>query len=428
MGATNETPNLKLSQFVQSDHATWYGDYNGDMLKIDDAYGRQSSISETLTEQVGTNTNDISAMKQNINGLQNGLNSTNVAVQQTQSRVTTLETEQGVTDNRLTNLEDDVSSLMSNDQWVIVGDSYGADTLNYMSTLISLNPNRTIHNVCVSGAGFTRLNNTFLQNLQNYITNITSIGAVSKVVVLGGWNDMSSTESDIKTAVKTFCQYVEATFTKARCYVGLLYGDGRKGSQNTVNVQKVVRAYESAENLNNATYLHGLELITHDYELIFNESTDNTHPGSQGYNYIAHILNSYLTTNIVPMLNYTQKTKSFTYDTSNVTSTQSTTVTEAMSAGSVFGNVTPIRFKLVENLNATNWLKIGTHDLIYSNPSIINIQNVVCYNLGTGGGTIDLTVQFRGTDLYISSSVTPLTTEMDLIFIIPFYIMNAFLC
>jgi hypothetical protein len=35
MTATNHTRNYNLSQFAGTDHPTWLGDYNGDMVKID---------------------------------------------------------------------------------------------------------------------------------------------------------------------------------------------------------------------------------------------------------------------------------------------------------------------------------------------------------------------------------------------------------
>lgn len=37
MASTNKTPNYELSQYVGSDKPTYLGDYNGDMLKIDEA-------------------------------------------------------------------------------------------------------------------------------------------------------------------------------------------------------------------------------------------------------------------------------------------------------------------------------------------------------------------------------------------------------
>ena len=36
MSSTNKTPNYDLSQYVGTDKPTYLGDYNGDMLKIDE--------------------------------------------------------------------------------------------------------------------------------------------------------------------------------------------------------------------------------------------------------------------------------------------------------------------------------------------------------------------------------------------------------
>lgn len=46
MAATNETSNLQLSQFVGTDKPDWLTDYNGDMLKIDAAYGDVNATAE----------------------------------------------------------------------------------------------------------------------------------------------------------------------------------------------------------------------------------------------------------------------------------------------------------------------------------------------------------------------------------------------
>ena len=46
MAATNSTANLELSQFVGTDKPDWLTDYNGDMLKIDTAYGGVSALAE----------------------------------------------------------------------------------------------------------------------------------------------------------------------------------------------------------------------------------------------------------------------------------------------------------------------------------------------------------------------------------------------
>lgn len=295
MSATNQTPNFGLSQFVQSDHATWYGDYNSDMLKIDTALHNQSGISDTLTEQVGTNTQDISAMKQNINGLQNGLNSTNTAVQQTQARVTTLENEQGVTDNRLDNLEDDVSRLTSNDQWVIVGDSYGDyGGRDFMTTLIALNPNRTIYNVCVGGSSFAGTIK-YLTNLQNKITEI-DIDKVSKVLVIGGWNDRLYTTSQILQNMNAFISYCTATFTRATVFVGCVGRSITTDDQNYGNMPIVRCAYMNGCYMYNATYMKGIDNVLLNYKDFYSSNNAN-HPNAVGMSALGYYINGFMNTN-----------------------------------------------------------------------------------------------------------------------------------
>lgn len=52
MAHTNETPNLKLSQYVGSDKPTYLGDYNSDMLKIDQAVGSLQGLNEDYTQRI----------------------------------------------------------------------------------------------------------------------------------------------------------------------------------------------------------------------------------------------------------------------------------------------------------------------------------------------------------------------------------------
>ena len=58
---TNETPNLKLSQFVATDKPTWLGDYNDDMAKIDSSIGAADAAAESA--QAAANSAATSAAK-----------------------------------------------------------------------------------------------------------------------------------------------------------------------------------------------------------------------------------------------------------------------------------------------------------------------------------------------------------------------------
>lgn len=51
---TNSTPNLELSQFINTDKPTWLGDVNGDMLKIDTAYAEVGAVASGASSKADT--------------------------------------------------------------------------------------------------------------------------------------------------------------------------------------------------------------------------------------------------------------------------------------------------------------------------------------------------------------------------------------
>ena len=86
MSSTNKTPNYDLSQYVGTDKPTYLGDYNGDMLKIDEQ------------------------MKANADAATNAEASAGEAVtkvEQAQTQITSI-------DGRLTSAETDITQLQSN--------------------------------------------------------------------------------------------------------------------------------------------------------------------------------------------------------------------------------------------------------------------------------------------------------------------------
>lgn len=77
MGSTNKTANLELSQFLGSDKPAWLVDYNGDMQKIDTAYGNVSaaataaqSTANTANGKADNNAQAISTLDSELNGAQ----------------------------------------------------------------------------------------------------------------------------------------------------------------------------------------------------------------------------------------------------------------------------------------------------------------------------------------------------------------------
>lgn len=105
MSSTNKTPNYKLSQYIGTDKPTYLGDYNGDMLKIDNqlkenadsasnaasAAGAAQAVAEnasqsvqSLNDSVTANSADIASLKtknaQQDVSIQNAINSASTAL------------------------------------------------------------------------------------------------------------------------------------------------------------------------------------------------------------------------------------------------------------------------------------------------------------------------------------------------------------
>ena len=53
MSSTNKTPNYNLSQYIGTDKPTYLGDYNGDMLKIDNQMKVNADSASNATSAAG---------------------------------------------------------------------------------------------------------------------------------------------------------------------------------------------------------------------------------------------------------------------------------------------------------------------------------------------------------------------------------------
>lgn len=85
MSSTNKTPNYKLSQYIGTDKPTYLGDYNGDMLKIDNqlkenadsasnaasAAGAAQAVAEKASQSVQSLNDSVTANSADIASLKN---------------------------------------------------------------------------------------------------------------------------------------------------------------------------------------------------------------------------------------------------------------------------------------------------------------------------------------------------------------------
>lgn len=228
----------------------------------------------------------------------------------------------------LTNVKNDVDMLKSlqNRKFILIGDSYGygidpdhtsdqgkgwmdwfADTVgDYCDVYI---PNISL---LPGVAGFAS-SLPFLTMLQSLSGTITDKDEITDIVVMGGCNDLawnSVTETAIKDAIKTFCEYCQTNYPNAHIKIGNICARLKymlNDAAHPVESYKTCTKY-GAEYMNDSLMLY----ISPDYI-----SADHTHLTQTGYSHYANITNNLI---ISGHANYVEKfTIDLNLDTTKVT-------------------------------------------------------------------------------------------------------------
>ena len=186
--------------------------------------------------------------------------------------------------------------LLNSEKVLFIGDSYmygiipDGMTTPFTTTLknrMGLS-NDDIFIYCAPGAGFTAksltYNKSFGDLINDAITNIsdTNKQLIKKVIILGGYNDRSSTPLDIQTIMEQQITILKNNFINAKIYLGMIANDsnnsvtGRTARYNIVT--NVLRAYKQA-NSYGALYLTNSENILKEYNLF---ASDGIHPNQNG--------------------------------------------------------------------------------------------------------------------------------------------------
>ena len=195
---------------------------------------------------------------------------------------------------RIHNIEVDTNrdniTLINSKQVVILGDSYGMLTNNWVSTFVSLN-NLTLgtdcYNFCTGNSGLIGGDptNTYLTNLQDNESSIANKSLIKSFIICGGWNDRTKNAADLETAMSTLVTYIKANYPNAEIYVGMI---GNTGVVDDVSgsihfrrwlVTQVLPGYKSVENYG-GHYLQGVENVMHKYDLY--STYDYVHPNADG--------------------------------------------------------------------------------------------------------------------------------------------------
>lgn len=195
--------------------------------------------------------------------------------------------------SRVTALEDDFEDL-THEEYIIMGDSYGASDNSWIDRLISMIGDRaTCHKIALGGLGFYHQSSigtyTFKTYLQDRASTIENPEKINKIIVCGGYNDYDETVSDVQTAISSFCEYCHQTYPNAQVYIGMI-GFNTAFTETGADVRNklskvTLTAYAWNENLSYAPiFIENSDKIMKNVNLT---NADHVHPNSTGQDYIA---------------------------------------------------------------------------------------------------------------------------------------------
>lgn len=288
--------------------------------------------------------------------------------------------------------------------YLFIGDSYANRENSWVDRLVSLlgltSDDYTA--LRISGSGFLKDNynyGTFQQNMEN--AAITDKTKVTDIIVCGGANDRTYTQTEIDTAIGAFCTSAKTNYPNAQVYIGMIAWS--VSPSEYPNIAKTLNAYMLC-NKYGAVYLAGVEYALHRGTGQFE---DAWHPNANGEAYLAKaIFQAYKAGSYVEQLMFLNQS----FDTSNRDS--------AVTAESLSGNMTIYHSgsevvlsidqrALIEGTFARNsWYKIGQFTNtpifggLYADTNYIDMPAYV-RNAGTNAFEYaKLEIQFYKSDQY----------------------------
>lgn len=220
MSHTNETPNYKLPQFVDSDQPTWLGDFNGAMGTIDDKMGEIGASASTAVS--AANNAVLRVDKAETLATTAGTQATE-ALRTANSNKADVEAMQGIVTPLGRKSKQGALNVLC------VGDSYmknsSVATRSIPNGMAALRPNWQIYNYAINGTYLKSSMNNFLAQLQTAAASSSFANDDIDVVIIGGGrNDAGGASgtggviddaAEIEAAYQT-CEYAQTTFKNAQ--------------------------------------------------------------------------------------------------------------------------------------------------------------------------------------------------------------------
>lgn len=244
--------------------------------------------------------------------LQTRMNTAEGNITDISSDVSDLETDVSTLQGDVTDINEDIAEI--NDKIeksgvkkvIIIGDSYVSRNSEALASLVIEKLGLTSGDAVVGAMGSIGFahsydGNNFLSVFQG-LTIPFDATDVTHVIVIGGANDETESDSDIATAINTFYNYMRTTYVNAELVIGFA------GASTTISeIRNIGNAcisyYNAVINLNKAHMVKNLEYVMHNRSLFF----DTIHPNTAGNNIIASHIAKYILSD-APQVVYTKTT------------------------------------------------------------------------------------------------------------------------
>lgn len=181
MSSTNKTTNYNLSQYIGTDKPTYLGDYNGDMLKIDNqmkanadsasnatsAAGAAQAIADKASKDVQTLNNSLTANSEDIASLKTKNAQQDVSIQNVTNTASSAL-------NKANQNEQNITDINTRNQWIQGTNIHNTGLPNYTSGSLNCSYNKFSGLLCIVGQiefsqGTTISNTTRLATIPNNI-------------------------------------------------------------------------------------------------------------------------------------------------------------------------------------------------------------------------------------------------------------------
>lgn len=183
-----------------------------------------------------------------------------------------------------------------NRKYIFLGDSYGTGTnlasgeKNWIQNTVELMEltDSDYFSSAVSGAGFIA-GTTFLSQLNTLANKMTAAqkASITDIVILGGWNDRSSTFNAMMTAFGTFRTTAMSTFTNSDLVIHVGMVSWHSSLANTHHICTLENWYKSFPlHYKNVNYLTDIQYVMR-IPNVSTMSSDSLHPNATGQLYIA---------------------------------------------------------------------------------------------------------------------------------------------